>query len=153
MRRTKVRAPDRVHHGPLIAGSLWRGHNRVSNTCRDQFQIPLTLCLFFSIPALALKGKKKKRLHADDEGSGARPSGGAAQGVKKWKKDFERESEKDRFNRLSRNLQIMLEDENLNVPKICSTLVRREADSPQQTSDGLMFFPPHYFPHFVGEAL
>jgi hypothetical protein len=100
-----------------------------------------------------LKGKKKKRLYADEDGSGARPSGGAAQGVKKWKKDFERESEKDRFNRLSRNLQIMLEDEILNVPKICSTLVRREADSPQQTSDGLMFFPPHHFPFFVGEAL
>lgn len=41
------------------------------------------------------------------------------------KKDFEKESEEDRFNRLSRNLQILLEDQDLNVPKICSTLVRR----------------------------
>jgi hypothetical protein len=44
------------------------------------------------------------------------------------KKDFEKESEEDRFNRLSRNLQILLEDQDLNVPKICSTLVIRKGD-------------------------
>lgn len=44
------------------------------------------------------------------------------------KKDFEKESEEDRFNRLSRNLQILLEDQALNVPKICSTLVIRKGD-------------------------
>ncbi|GAB5030967.1 Hypothetical protein NocV09_00402420 [Nannochloropsis oceanica] len=67
------------------------------------------------------KKKKKKRPNTSLErvgGSGA----WATKGPKKMKKDFEKESEEERFNRLSRNLQILLDDQNLNVPKICSTL-------------------------------
>ena len=54
------------------------------------------------------------------------------------KRDFEKESEEDRFNRLSRNLQILLDDdENLNVPKICSTLVRKGDRQPKTTTGHL----------------
>eukprot|EP00624_Nannochloropsis_granulata_P004118 evm.model.NODE_30747_length_47682_cov_25.534710.5 len=67
------------------------------------------------------KKKKKKRPKTPCEGVGGAGTG-ATKGTKKMKKDFEKESEEDRFNRLSRNLQILLDDQNLNVPKICSTL-------------------------------
>ena len=77
---------------------------------------------FFQTTAAGEK-KKKKRPKTAGEGT-AGVGAGTAKGVKKMKKDFEKESEEDRFNRLSRNLQILLEDQDLNVPKICSTLVR-----------------------------
>lgn len=77
---------------------------------------------FFQTTAAAEKKKKKRPKTAGEGTAGA--GAGAAKGVKKMKKDFEKESEEDRFNRLSRNLQILLEDQDLNVPKICSTLVR-----------------------------
>lgn len=78
--------------------------------------------------AAAGGGGKKKRKKKGGEGGG----GGAA---KKAKADFSKETEEERFGRLSRNLEILLEDgsgegegggggNELNVPKICSTLVR-----------------------------
>lgn len=80
------------------------------------------------------QGSKKRGRDAEAEGEKKKKKakvGGAASTstseeggkVKKMKKDFERESEDERFIRLSRNLKFMLEDESPNVPKICSTLV------------------------------
>ncbi len=84
------------------------------------------------------------------------------------KKNFEKESEEDRFNRLSRNLQILLEDQDLNVPKICSTLVekrrgqkhhpgasRATIDSHHITRLTLTFCPSSLFSSFsiTGEAV
>ena len=85
---------------------------------------------FTQITAGGEEKKKKKRPKSAGEGA-AGASAGAAKGTKKMKKDFEKESEEDRFNRLSRNLQILLEDQDLNVPKICSTLVRKGDGQPE----------------------
>ncbi len=68
-------------------------------------------------------GKKKKKQQQQQQPKKRARGEGAEEGSKKKaKKDFEKESEEERFQRLSRNLQILLEDDDLNVPKICSTL-------------------------------
>jgi hypothetical protein len=64
-------------------------------------------------------GKKKRKKKGE---AGARDGQPAA---KKAKADFAAETEKERFLRLTKNLSILLDDDDLNVPKICSTLVRK----------------------------